>query len=448
MSFLLILLANCLYIQAIWFGVVSDEATELKTNPFNVKRSKTISIILHLIVCEYIHLAFGQSWASFVIAMLFAVHPITVQVSCCKVGQYYGLNALIFLIALAFAPYSSPVLLLGMGGIGSLIFAPLAFLFSKYWYLSLFCPVLVLLSYKQILANVKSKKKGGDFSAPLPENYTFHQWHWNNLIIVVKTFGYYSLSCLLPIKNGFYNSFLASRGTSNKVTYYWYSFNKHFWGGIFAMVLMVVIWWFNKFNFIGMGIMLFVLSLIPFLNFITVQQSTAPRYAYLSLIGFQVAFVGLVIQLPFYIQTAIFGALFLFYLDRTIRVMKHYEKDNITMIDLDSQVFPDNPRVWYFKYEHMLHKNNPVMAWAEATYGLKHLPEDCQLWFGLACASFELGDMNAANEFLKTCERFMMLTERKNERVQNMQELVMELRGRIKDKLTEKYIKTQLPRRF
>jgi len=138
--------------------------------------------------------------------------------------------------------------------------------------------------------------------------------------------------------------------------------------------------------------------------------------------------------LPPHLRWLIIGALFLFYIDRTLRVMKHYAKDNITMMELDSQVFPENPRLWYYRYEHMLHKGNPIMAWAEASYGLKHLPEDCQLWFGLACASFELGDFNAASEFLKTSEKFMILSDRKN-----MQNLILEFRARITVELTKKY---------
>jgi len=138
--------------------------------------------------------------------------------------------------------------------------------------------------------------------------------------------------------------------------------------------------------------------------------------------------------LPLGPRCFITGALFLFYLDRTLKVMKHYAKDNITMMELDSQVFPENPRLWYYRYEHMLHKGNPIMAWAEASYGLKHLPEDCQLWFGLACASFELGDYNAASEFLKTSEKFMILSDRKN-----MRGLIVEFRERINVELRKKY---------
>lgn len=436
MNYFLIIFVNLIYLPAIKYGLVSDDATALKTNPYPVRREKIGSIVLHILVAEYIYLAFGSTLPALIAAILFSIHPATVQISCWRSGKYYGLNALLFLVILTFAPISAPLYFLTLKwGLGTITFTPLIFLFTKYWYIALIFPLLFWISWKYIKGNISSKIKGdGIFTASLPEDFTPQKFRKKNLIIMVKTFGFYFLSCLLPIKNGFYNSFLSTLGSSEKSNKYWYSFNKHFWGGVFAMITMAAIWWFNRFNFIGMGIMLFVLSLIPFLNIITVQQFTASRYVYLPLIGFQIALIGLVAQLPIIPQSAILGALFIFYLDRTLRVMRHYSKDNITMVELDSQVFPDNPRLWYFRYEHMLHKGNPVMAWAEATYGLKYLPEDCQLWFGLSCASFELGDMNAATEFLKTSERFMLLTER-----ENMAGLILEMRQRIKKKLVDKW---------
>lgn len=438
MSYLLIIFINLIYLPAIKYGLVSDDATALKTNPYPVRREKIGSLALHILVAEYVYLAFGATTASLIAAILFSIHPITIQVSCWRSGKYYGLNALLFLVILVFAPASAPLYFLTIRwALGTTTFTPLIFIFTKHWYISLISLPLFWLSWKYIKGNISSKIKGdGIFTASLPADFAPQKFKKRNLIIMVKTFGFYSFSCLLPIKNGFYNSFLATLGSSEKADKYWYSLNRHFWGGIFAIALMFTAWWFNRFNFIGMGIMLFVLSLIPFLNIITVQQFTAPRYAYLPLIGFQIALIGLIMRLPLVPQSAILGALFIFYLDRTLRVMRHYAKDNITMIELDSQVFPDNPRLWYYRYEHMLHKGNPVMAWAEASYGLKHLPEDCQLWFGLSCASFELGDMNAAVEFLKTSERFMLLTER-----ESMNGLILEMRQRIKKKLADKWEK-------
>lgn len=435
MEHLLILLVNLIYIPSIWYGVVNDDATTLKMSPYNVKRAKIFSILLHATVAQYIYLAFGSNPVSLLAVLLFSVHPLCVQVSVWISGRAYGLNALLFLVILTFAPISIPLYFLANKGIATLLFTPLLFLFTNHWYISLMFPILVWLSYKGIMGNITGKIKGdGIFTAPLPKDFEIHKWKPENLILVVKTFGYYALACLLPMKNGFYNSFLSTYGSSVKETQYWLSLNRHFWGGLSAIVLTVVLWAFNIHNFIGMGVLLFVLSIGPFLNFVTVQQQTAPRYAYLPLIGYQIALVSLLFKLPGTACSAILGALFLFYLDRTIRVMKHYKTTNIDMMLLDSEVFYDNPRLWYYRYEHMLHKNMPLMAWAEVSYGLKYLPEDCQLWFGLACASFELGDLNAAKKFLDTSERFTILTDRRE-----FQGLIIEFRDRIAQKLVEKW---------
>lgn len=433
---LLILLVNLIYIPAIWYGLVNDDATTMKLEPFPVRRNRIFSLLLQIAVAEFIYLAFGANHISFIAAVLFSVHPLCVQVPVWIAGRYYGYNALLFLMILAFAPFASPLYFWTNSSITTVLFTPLLFAFTKHWYIALLFPILAYRSFREIKTHINGKINGDgtSFSTPLPADFTLHKFKPRNLIIVVKTFGYYALACLLPIKNGFFNSFLVTLGASDKETNRWFSLNRHFWGGLFAICLMASVWWFNKFNFIGLGIMLFVLSIGPFLNFITIQQCTAPRYAYVPLIGFQIALVSLAFMLPVFARSAILGGLFVFYLDRTLRVIKHYAKDNITMMELDSQVFPDNPRIWYYRYEHMLHKGNPVMAFAEASYGLKHLPEDCQLWFGLACACFELGDMPATLKFLDTSERFMMLTERKN-----MQSLISEMRDRVNLSLQGKW---------
>lgn len=435
MSFLIypviILIINLIYIPSLKYGLISDDSSVMKLNPYNIRRERLINIIIHILVAEYIYLVFKSP----ISAILFSIHPMVVQVPVFKSGRHHGFDALILLMVLAFIPFTAPLYYYSTFGYPTLTFTPLLFLFTKYWYLSIIAPLLFIRNWKDTKRIFKSKIEGdGIFTAPLPQDFTLHKWKLINLIIVVKTFSYYSLACLLPIKNGFYNSFLSTLGSSDKDTKYWYSLNRHFWGGLFALILMAIIWWFNKFNFIGMGIMIFGLSIGPYLNFVTVQQFTTPRYAYVALIGYQVALIGILTQLGFIGYLIIFG-LFVFYLDRLVKVLQHYKKDNITMIMLDSQVFPDNPRLWYYRYEHMLHKNNPIMAWAEASYGLMYLPEDCQLWFGLACASFDLGDMNATIKFLNNSEKFMMLTER-----ENMKSLILELRGRVNKALEDKYI--------
>mgnify|MGYP001470659084 CR=1 FL=1 len=437
MEYLIILLANLVYVPTIWYNVISDDSTMMKNAPYNIKRRKFFSVLMHITVAEYIYFAFGTPPA-FLAAVLFSIHPIAVQGPVFVSADHYPLMALVFLAVKAFAPFATPLYLLSPGmAVGQLLFTPLCFLFTEYWWISLMLPILAWPTYKSVSGNMRSKiKDTSALATVLPEDFALHKFKWKNIIIVVKTFGYYSLACLLPLKNGFYNSFLATYGLSNKETERWYSLNRQFWGGIFSMVLMASLWWVNRSNHIGMGIMLFVTSLIPFLNFVTVQQFVTPRYCYLALIGFQVALWGLIAMLPLHFQTLIFGALFLFYLDRLLKVLQHYKKDNITMIIMDSQVFPDSPRLWYFRYEHMLHKNNPIMAWAEAATGLKYLPEDCQLWFGLACASYELGDLNAASKFLDTSERFLILRERRD-----IQRLITEFRQRIKTTLEEKWTK-------
>ena len=70
------------------------------------------------------------------------------------------------------------------------------------------------------------------------------------------------------------------------------------------------------------------------------------------------------------------------------------------------------------------------MAWAEAARGILFIPDDCQLWFGLACATFNLGDVKGASQFLDKAEKHMIEQDRKN-----MAEYIQDLRTRIRKKM-------------
>lgn len=433
----LIFAVNLIYIPCIWHGLVGDDAINFKLSAFPHRLWKLENILMHMLSAQLIFLAFGSSHIAFTLAMFFSVHPLCVQVPAWVAGRGYGVNALILLLVIAFAPFSAFLYLFYNASNANLLFSPFLFLFTKHWYVVLIFPIVAYLTYKPLKSNINTKIKGdGVMITPLPKDFFLHKFKFINLIIVVKTFGYYALMGLLPMKNGFYNSFLVDLGISVKGTRKSYSLNRHFWGGLFAIIYMSILWWFNKTNYIGMGIFIFVSSLIPFLNFITVQQHVAPRYAYVAMIGFHLALSSLIWQSPYpdLYKGLVLGALFIFYFDRTIKVLQHYSKDTTNLITLDGQVFPDSPRIWYYKYEQMLHKNNPLMAWAEAAYGLRYLPEDCQLWFGLACASFELGDLNAAKMYVDNSEKFMMLADR-----ECMRSVINELKYRINTELEKKW---------
>jgi hypothetical protein len=443
LEYVLIFLVNLIYLPSLWYGLVSDDAVSMVTNPFPIKRTKGFNILLHILVAEYIYIAFGCSGTSFLVALLFSTHPMGIQVPIWIAGRQYGINALLFLMIWKFAPWG--VLFYPLSwetSCATLVFTPLVFLCSKYWYLALATPIVFWLSWRKIVTGVKSKIKGSEFTPGIPKDFELTDLKPKKIIIAVKTFWYYSLVCFLPLKNGFYNSYLQTFGSSQKATDYWYSLNRHFWGGVAVIVAMLYLLVTNLHNNIGVGIMLFVTAIAPFLNFISPQQFTAPRYAYLALIGILLCIVSFLATLGILTQLVVVSGLYAFYLTKLVKVMRHYRKTNVEMIHFDTWEFPDNPRIWYFRYEHMLHKNNPIMAWSEAQWGLRFCPEDSQLWFGLSCASFELGDYNAAREFLKNAEKYMILADRKS-----MIEVIEEMKYRIDLALQGKW-KHELKRRF
>jgi hypothetical protein len=411
------------------YGLVVDDAAWFKTHPYNVRKGRIFNLTLHVLVCEYIYIAFGCTPAAFMAAILFSVHPQAVQVPVYIGGRQYGLNSLMFLFSWTFAPAGCLILLLCRNGISPMImFAPAMFLFTKHPWLVLCAPLLAWRTIKYLRHDIKGKVEGdGVDTEPLPKDFDLDKFTPKKFIIVAKTFWYYTFAALLPVKNGFYNSWLVTLGAAKKHSFYWYSFNRYFWGGLVLICTLLCTWAYNRTNPIGFGIMLFVLSIGPFLNFITVQQFTASRYAYLATAGFLVALVHVLTNImPVNMVCCVVSGLFAFYLYQTVRVLRIYRVNDMTLMEIDSQEFPDNPRLWYFRAGHQLRNHNPVMAFAEGTYGLKHCPDDCQLYFGLACACHMLGKFKDAGAFLDMAEKHMITTER-----ETMKELILDFRRKL-----------------
>lgn len=434
MEYLLILLVNLIWLPTLKFIAVTDDAMHIKTSPdtfgwpFRGRKgvvfARMVNITIHVLIAEYIYMAFGN----ILVALLFSVHPFGVQVAAWRSGRQYGINALLFMMAVAFAPIGSLAYLACFNGAApTILFTPLAFITTKYWWLAFMVIPIGIINYLNIRKGVVGKIKGSFFYAGIPDDSILAKFNARKLIIVVKTFGYYSLACLLPIKNGFYNSFLANCGMSKQQTAYWFSLNRHFWGGLLAIGIVGTALVLNFHNIIGFGLMLFILSIAPFLNFITIQQYVAPRYAYLPLIGFQVALVGLLAKMGIFTQLVAIPALFAIYLDRLLRVMKHYEGKNKDLMYYDSDVFPDCLRLWYYKFHRWLELDNPIMAWAEAAWGLKYNPNDCQLYFGMAVASWNMGNRKGAEFFIGEAEKNMIDVGKKD-----MVNIIAEFKDRMK----------------
>jgi len=427
---LLIFLVNLIYLPGLWYGLITDDEAYHKRVPFNVRRGRIFNQTLHIMVCEYIYMAFGCTPQSFMAAILFAVHPQVVQVPVWIAGRQYGLNALMMLFTITFLPWGGAILFGCINGISpSILFIPLFFLFTKFWYMAPVCiGILLWRTWPNIKQNLTVKVHGdGVYNEALPKDFDLNKWNPLKPILAAKCLWFYFLSVFAPIKSGFYNSWMVTVGAAKNQTAYWYSPNRHFWGGIIVLMGLLITCVYHRSNAIGLGIAVFLLSIGPFLNFITIQQYTSPRFAYLATGGLLVAFCHL---LPWHIGICIFPGLFALYLVKLIDVLRVYRKNNMTLMELDSQTFPDNPRLWYFRYEHMLHKGNPVMAFAEATYGLKHNPDDCQLYFGLAVACHMMGKLKDAGLFLDMAEKYMITAER-----ETMKELILEFRRRIAEEI-------------
>lgn len=219
----------------------------------------------------------NQLWG-WKVALLFAVHPLSVTATAWITGGYYSVTTFLTLTAYYFIHnYHLVGSLLGsffftaaLGSTITCIGFPFLFLFQEHTGLLCFWPLFMYLFGKRFITGFKIRNAGKK------DKITFRK-----LAVMPKVIAYYALMALVPNQLAFFRQFGFEYSQNAAVQKDIDSFNFEFYvSAIFLAVFSVVGWMISPF-----ATLWFFVMIGPFSQFKMLGQFIAERYAYLPNIG-------------------------------------------------------------------------------------------------------------------------------------------------------------------
>lgn len=391
----------------------------------NIKIDHIFQTALHALVCVLIYLAFGKNNISFWAAILYAFHPINNQTAIWLNGRRYVVNIILVLMMLIIGwPYA--LLLYPVTGLFqiSAIAAPVLFgwqgllitcfgipiLFYRFW-----C-VTFQIRYSKVPAGAR-------------KDYRFRR-----IIPIIKSYGYYFFSMLVPRQRLFYSQFLDSWGITKEGNEHAYKLNNHFYEGIIALsVTALMAIQFNPFFVLFM-----FLSIFQWCNLITATMTVADRYASLPNI-FMMYFVSTLIhQVAGDFTIPILVGLSVYYLRNLYATMKMYE-------DLDAfyryHIYfdPAGVSARSFAISELINQGDNIRALNHVQEGLAYRPKDFKFLYYAALCMFTFKEYNSASKYLDQAEQNYYLGQE-----DRLQSLINKLRNGITDRLNPVSQKKQM----
>lgn len=403
----IILLLNIIfYWKTIYFKYVSDDVPssqrpkelnkwwqafwvfegKLKSTP---KIDHGITIFLHALVGVGIYLGFGHSDISFVAALLFSFNPINNQGSVWISGRGYVLSALGMVWSLSFPMQLSGLMLLGATYSNAGFLMPLVLMGSVKPYLLIYIPLVWMFHVKRFRKNVVDKMNIEVFT----EDKIIHP---KKLILATKTFGFYLIHALIPIKTTFYHSMLESIAGSK--SFRAYTFCRFFWIGAISIVLMLGYIFTHKWDMVCFGILWWCIGIAPFLNFYRMQQELGERYAYLPNVGLMFILSSFIYTFPLVVSGFI-----MMYATKTWFWMDAY-KDDFWLIEHSRMVSPDSWFAWHIgamKRWEVKSITEAIIFWVQAR---SISPKEFKILFNLAAALILCGNKGEAMQLLSEAE--------------------------------------------
>lgn len=404
----IILLANYLYFaKTICFKYVSDDLPVYHNPPKTKNKIHKIllwlegsirihpdidhllTMTIHALVCMFIYLGFGTSNISFIAALLFAFNPSNSQGSVWISGRSYALAALGMVLCLTF-PYLS-VIFMSLSTLTNPGFlAPLCFVGSKYAWILLFYPIAVAINIRRFARNVKYKMDKEMV-------YEDKQIKLEKIILVIKSFGFYTLLALVPFKNSFYHSFLQSAAGSGKEKAYSIK-DRYFWIGLIFVVGILYYWVHFPWNMVSFGLLWWCVCLAPFLNMFRMSQEIAERYIYLPNVGLMYCLATVIASNP--ITVAVFLTI---YMTKMWFLMEQYQDDFF----LQEHACINSPNSWfawhckaYLRWNH----NSRQEAYIFWRMARDISPLEFKVNVNLASVMMLTKNMDKALEFIKCAE--------------------------------------------
>jgi len=298
-----------------------------------------ITTLIHSLVCAGIYVGFGANNVSLLAAFLFSFNPINNQGAVWISGRGYALSALGMVWALA-VPWE-------MGWLSLLVatysnagfFMPVALLGSGHPQLLIFMPFIWALYFKNFRKNVKQKYEMETFE----DDRKLEPF---KIILATKTFGFYIVHSLIPIKNTFYHSFLESLAGSKK----WRArkMDRFFFCGVIAIALMAWYLITHKWDTVSFAILWWCVGIGPFLNIMRMQQEISERYCYLPNVGLMVI-LATILSKVFVLSPMVYGVLVggfvMMYATKMWFYMETF-KDDFWLIEYATMWSPDSWFAW------------------------------------------------------------------------------------------------------
>ncbi len=265
-----------------------------------------LTMLIHATVAVFIYLGFGKNEISFIAALLFSLNPTNNQGSVWISGRAYALSALGMTFAMAFPAIGQAGILLATYTNPG-FFAPLALFGSSHALILFFLPLAWWINWSRFSRNVKYKMEKEMFTedkAIKPEK----------IVLVLKTFGFYTLLTLFPFQNAFYHSFLQSSAGSGRHRAYSMK-DRFFWIGIAFALGILAYWILVPWNMISFGLLWWCVCLAPFCNLMRMSQEIAERYCYLPSVGLMIAFASILHPIAFYCILTLYATRLWWYME-------------------------------------------------------------------------------------------------------------------------------------
>lgn len=370
------------------FGTFGINCKTEKTKRDSIRLDHAITILLHLIVCELIYQVLGHNDIAFWAAILYAVNPISHQVSIWSNGRRYALNIILVLVMLALPkPFGllawvcTPILHL------TAVFAPL----MMGWKYALAIPLAGAIAWYW---------QWNDYKMRLSTQKTQEMLKYTpkRVIPSVKLFGFYFFRSILPGRVMMVYSHLYFWGLTKEGTDDAHRLNLSFFRGVSSVIISII----GLCLLHGQDRLYFlfaVVSMVQWCGFLTVTQHSCDRYIATATPFMMYLFSSLLFA---HAGTWAMPIILLFiglYISELNTVMKMY-KSIISFHEYENFFYPDNTVSRSAMVHGMMAEKQPLIAWYEIQTALRYHPYDMRMNILAAEVCMVMADKKTAQHHL------------------------------------------------
>lgn len=289
-----------------------------------------MAILLHTVICCLIYVAFGMNQISFLAALLYSTNPVNNQATIWPAGRGYALPILMILLTFAF-PIGSPLFLWLCSWFTIGFLAPLCLLGSTKWYLIGVAIVIWAIHARKFITAVKNKAGAESF---VEDRLSFHP---KKFVLAIKTFGFYTMLCIIPFRITFYHNFLQSAAGCLKHKAYtiW---DRYFWIGLGSIGFIIGVLTHGEWSTLHWALLAWCITIAPFCNFVRANQEIAERFCALPNI-----FLMYALAQAIHIHPVIISAFIVFYATRAYYTSILYKDEYF----ITEAAIIEDPHAWW-----------------------------------------------------------------------------------------------------